>query len=83
MSRVRLAARVGDEWRALTDAERVAAKAAFATLDDNPIAGAPLLAPLRGYWTYHAANLRILYRVAGEGSSVAVLKLGRVAEERQ
>lgn len=83
MSRVRLAARVGDEWRALSEEERGAAKTAFSMLDDNPIAGAPLLAPLRGYWTYRAANLRILYRVADDGRSVAVLKLDRVAEERQ
>jgi mRNA-degrading endonuclease RelE of RelBE toxin-antitoxin system len=80
---VRLAARVGDEWRALPDTERVAAKAAISMLDDNPIAGAPLLAPLRGYWTYHAGNLRILYKIAEDGRSIAVLKLDRIAEERQ
>lgn len=83
MSRVRLAARVGDEWRALSEEERHVAKAAFSRLDDNPIAGAPLLPPLRGYWTYRMANLRVLYRVADDGGSVSVLKLDRVVEERQ
>lgn len=83
MSRVRVAARVGDEWRTLSEEERRAAKAAFSMLDDNPIAGAPLLTPLRGYWTYRAENLRIIYRVADDGRGVAVLKLDRVAEERQ
>lgn len=79
--RVRLAARVAGEWNGLTDDERVVARNALAVLDDNPIAGAPLLHPLRGYWTYRAANLRILYRIAAEGRMVAVLKIGRAPEE--
>lgn len=82
-SRLRVAARVGEEWRSLSEEERGVARAAFSALDDNPIAGAPLLAPLRGYWTYHAVNLRILYRIADEGSTVAVLKLDRMPKEQR
>lgn len=80
--RLRLAARVESDWRALTDVERDAAAVALQKIDDDPIVGAPLKEPLRGIWSYRVGNLRILYRLAPEARVAVILKIQSVEETR-
>ena len=75
--RLRIAERVEREWQLLDDAERAAARAALVTIDDDPIAGAPLFEPLRGYWSYRAGGLRIIYRIVAEARFVVILSIAR------
>jgi len=77
--RLRFAERVEDDWRALSTEERASATAALERIDEDPIVGAPLFEPLRGYWSYRAAHLRIVYRLAPEARFVVVLSIGRAA----
>jgi mRNA-degrading endonuclease RelE of RelBE toxin-antitoxin system len=77
--RLRFAERVEGDWRALSADERAAALQALEKIDEDPIAGAPLFEPLRGYWSYRAGHLRIVYRIAPEARFVVVLSIGRAA----
>ena len=77
--RLRFAERVLEDWRALSPEERAGAMAALERIDEDPIVGAPLLEPLRGYWSYRAGHLRIVYRIAPEARFVVVLSIGRAA----
>jgi hypothetical protein len=51
------------------------ARVAVERLDDDPIAGAPLMAPFDGLWVLPTDGLRLFYRIAGEGRFVVVLAL--------
>jgi mRNA-degrading endonuclease RelE of RelBE toxin-antitoxin system len=75
--RLRFAEVVETQWRALSDDERSSLMKAFEVIDEDPIAGAPLLEPLRGYWSYRAGPLRIVYRIAPEARYVVVLSLAK------
>ena len=75
--RLRLAETVEKEWAALTVAERASAMRALEAIDEDPIAGAPLLEPLRGYWSYRVDGLRIVYRIAPEARFVVILSITR------
>jgi len=77
--RLRFAERVEADWRALGDDERAAALAALEVIDEDPIIGAPLFEPLRGYWSHRAGHLRIVYRLMPEARFVVVLSIGRAA----
>ena len=77
--RLRFAERVEHDWGALSAEERASATAALERIDEDPIAGAPLFEPLRGYWSYRAGHLRIVYRIAPEARFVVVLSIGRAA----
>ena len=77
--RLRFAERILDDWRALSAEERASATAALERIDEDPIAGAPLFEPMRGYWSYRAGHLRIVYRIAPEARFVVVLSVGRAA----
>ncbi len=77
--RLRFAERVQDDWRSLSDDERAAVLAALEVIDEDPIIGAPLFEPLRGYWSHRVGHLRIVYRVAGEARVIVVLSIGRAA----
>ena len=77
--RLRCAERVLDDWRALSTEERASAMTALERIDEDPILGAPLFDPLRGYWSYRAGHLRIIYRIAPEARFVVVLSIGRAA----
>ncbi len=77
--RLRLAERVETEWLALTTEERSAALDALRMIDDDPIAGAPLYEPFRGYWSYRGNGIRVIYRVVAEARFVVILAIGRVA----
>ena len=47
-------------------------------IDEDPIIGAPLVEPLRGYWSYRADGLRIVYRIAFEARFIVILAITRV-----
>jgi mRNA-degrading endonuclease RelE of RelBE toxin-antitoxin system len=75
--RLRIAEAVEAEWQALSGDERAAARTALLAIDDDPIAGAPLFEPLRGYWSYRAGHLRIVYRIVPEARFVVILTIHR------
>jgi len=77
--RLRFAERVEADWRALSAEERTSVLAALEVIDEDPIIGAPLFEPLRGYWSHRAGHLRIVYRVAAEARFIIVLSIGRAA----
>jgi mRNA-degrading endonuclease RelE of RelBE toxin-antitoxin system len=77
--RLRFAERVEHDWRALSAEEQATALQALERIDEDPIIGAPLFEPLRGYWSYRAGHLRIVYRLAPEARFVVVLSIGRAA----
>lgn len=75
--RLRFAGPVDEEWRSLGAAEQELVRNALAAIDDDPIAGAPLLGPLKGLWSYRVEHLRIVYRVMAEARFILVLSIGR------
>jgi mRNA-degrading endonuclease RelE of RelBE toxin-antitoxin system len=77
--RLRFAERVLADWTALSADERTSVLAALEIIDEDPIIGAPLFEPLRGYWSYRAGHLRIVYRLAPEARFIVVLSIGRAA----
>ena len=77
--RLRFAERILADWRALSDDERASVIAALEIIDEDPIIGAPLFEPLRGYWSYRLGHLRIVYRLAAEARFIVVLSIGRAA----
>lgn len=78
--RLRIAESVEAQWRGLAAHEREAVRAALQHIDDDPIAGAPLFEPLRGYWSLRTAHLRLVYRIVSEARFVVILSITRVAE---
>jgi mRNA-degrading endonuclease RelE of RelBE toxin-antitoxin system len=79
--RLRIAESVEAEWQALSVDERSTARKALMSIDDDPIAGAPLYEPLRGYWSYRAGHLRIVYRIVPEARFVVILTIHRAESE--
>lgn len=77
--RLRAARTTGNDWNALAPHEKETVAEAFATIDDDPIAGAPLFEPLKGLWTHRVGHLRIVYRLVTEGRYVLVLSIARAA----
>lgn len=75
--RLRIAESVEGEWQVLSADERAAARKALMSIDDDPIVGAPLYEPLRGYWSYRAGHLRIVYRIVPEARFVVILTIHR------
>lgn len=75
--RLRFVESVEQQWKAFTDGERAQLMKAFELIDEDPILGAPLLDPLRGYWSYRAGPLRVIYRIAPEARFVVVLWMGK------
>lgn len=75
--RLRLAESVEEQWKALNAVERRNVMKALETIDENPIVGAPLLEPLRGYWSYRVHHLRIVYQIVPEARFVVVMSIGR------
>ena len=55
------------------DAMGTATSEALARIDDDPIAGAPLFAPLKGLWSYRTGPVRIVYRIDAEARVIVVL----------
>jgi mRNA-degrading endonuclease RelE of RelBE toxin-antitoxin system len=77
--RLRIAARVSTDWSALSSDEHALALAALESIDEDPIAGAPLFEPLRGLWSYRAEHLRVVYRIVAEARFVVIVSIGRAA----
>ncbi len=75
--RLRIAESVEPQWKALTDDERAALRRALEAIDENPIIGAPLFEPLRGYWSYHVDGLRVVYRIVAEARFIVILSITR------
>jgi len=63
---------------ALTDEQRATAAKALETIDEDPIIGAPLFEPLRGYWSYRSEGIRIIYRIVTEARFIVVLSISLV-----
>jgi mRNA-degrading endonuclease RelE of RelBE toxin-antitoxin system len=49
--------------------------AAFRTIENDPIAGAPLFEPLKGLWSYRTEDLRIIYKIVAEARIVVILSI--------
>ena len=75
--RLRIAESVEPQWKALSDDERAAVRKALEAIDDDPIAGAPLFDPLRGYWSFPVDGLRIVYRIVADARFVVILSIGK------
>jgi mRNA-degrading endonuclease RelE of RelBE toxin-antitoxin system len=75
--RLRIAESVEPQWKALNDAERTAIRRALEAIDEDPILGAPLFEPLRGYWSYLVDGLRIVYRIVAEARFIVILSITR------
>jgi len=80
--RLRISESVLPQWRALTDEERAKVKGVLEQIDDDPISGAPLFEPLRGYWSIRVDSLRVIYRIVAEARFVVILAIARAAEKR-
>jgi mRNA-degrading endonuclease RelE of RelBE toxin-antitoxin system len=76
--RLRFAERVEKDWRALTEEQRAVTARALETIDEDPIIGAPLFEPLRGYWSYRSEGIRIIYRIVTEARFIVVLSISLV-----
>jgi len=77
--RLRFAERVLNDWRALSPELKATGREALETLDADPIAGAPLYAPLKGLWIHRVGELRIIYIISPEARTVVVLNIGVVS----
>lgn len=79
--RLRFAERVEADWRALPSERRDTMVELLRRLDDDPLVGVPLFAPFGALWSFTSGDLRIVYRVAAEARMIAVLAIGRLAQE--
>lgn len=50
-------------------------RAAFEKIDEDPIIGAPLFDPYRGWWSYRTEQLRVIYRIVAEARFVVILSV--------
>jgi mRNA-degrading endonuclease RelE of RelBE toxin-antitoxin system len=75
--RLRFVEQTEAQWKGLSEEDRNTLKKAFELIDEDPILGAPLLEPLRGYWSYRAGALRVIYRIVAEARFVVVLWMGK------
>ena len=68
----------------LDESHRAAARLALARIEDDPISGVPLAAPVSGYWSAREGEVRVLYRLVPQSGTVVVLRLSTVkGEERR
>ena len=77
-NRLYITGRADEAWQALSDDDQNLVRRALLTIDEDPIAGAPLFEPLRGFWSYRAGALRIVYRIVAEARFVLVLSIAKV-----
>ena len=75
--RLRIAESVEPQWKTLTDDERATVRKSLEIIDEDPIIGAPLFDPLRGYWSYLTDGLRIVYRIVADARFVVILSITR------
>ncbi|MDQ6801965.1 MAG: type II toxin-antitoxin system RelE/ParE family toxin [Acidobacteriota bacterium] len=74
---MRIAESVLPQWKSLNDDERAAVRRTLEVIDEDPIIGAPLFDPLRGYWSFLVDGLRILYRIVADARFVVILSITR------
>ncbi|HVR43801.1 MAG TPA: hypothetical protein VMS56_10200 [Thermoanaerobaculia bacterium] len=74
--RIVIAASAGRSWEALDEGQRREAIGRLEHVAAEPIAGAPLLEPLRGLWSLRAGGLRVVYRVTPEARAIGIVYLG-------
>ena len=77
--RLRLTESVEAQWKLMNETEQVAVMRVLELIDEDPIAGAPLLDPMRGYWSFRSGPMRIVYKIMPEARLVAVLDIGFIA----
>lgn len=77
---VRLATRASGALEGLSGADRESSTRALERIAENPIAGAPLFDPLRGFWVVRAGGIRLVYRVSRDGSMAGVVLIDRAEE---
>ena len=75
--RLRIVESVQQQWTELSADERAAVRKALEAIDDDPIVGAPLFDPLRGYWSFPVDGLRIVYRIVADARFVVILSISR------
>jgi mRNA-degrading endonuclease RelE of RelBE toxin-antitoxin system len=75
--RLRIAESVLPQWNALTAEEKAAVRRTLEVIDEDPIIGAPLFDPLKGYWSFLVDGLRILYRIVADARFVVILSITR------
>jgi mRNA-degrading endonuclease RelE of RelBE toxin-antitoxin system len=75
--RLRIAESVLPQWKALTVEEKSAVRRTLEVIDEDPIIGAPLFDPLRGYWSFLVDGLRILYRIVADARFVVIVSITR------
>lgn len=80
--RLRLLEEVESDWRLLSAELRSAARIALEKIDDDPIVGAPLFDPFRGWWSYRSGRLRVIYTIAHEARFVVVARISDAGEEK-
>jgi mRNA-degrading endonuclease RelE of RelBE toxin-antitoxin system len=73
--RLRLVESVEEQWKGLAPDDRKRVRDALERIDEDPISGAPLFEPLKGYWSYRTARLRIVYRIAAEARFILILSI--------
>ncbi|HEY0590595.1 MAG TPA: hypothetical protein VGF40_02415 [Thermoanaerobaculia bacterium] len=78
---VRVAKEAATALKALSGSDRDAAFRALGVIAGNPIVGAPLFEPLRGFWVLREGRVRIVYRVSRDGSMAGVVLVDVVEEE--
>jgi mRNA-degrading endonuclease RelE of RelBE toxin-antitoxin system len=76
--RIHITNRADAAWQQLDETERKTVHDALVIIDEDPIAGAPLFAPLRGYWSYRIGALRIVYRIVAEARFVLIVSIAKV-----
>ena len=79
--RLRIAESVAGGWNTFDPSERELAWSALERIDDDPISGVPLDAPVKGYWSLRAGAIRVVYRLVPESGRVIVLRISRVGEK--
>lgn len=78
--RIQIAPRAARGWSSLDRDQREQAHAILSSLDENPIAGAPLLGALRGYWSMRRGPVRVVYRIAPQARAVGVVLIAPAPE---
>lgn len=73
--RIRIPDSVAPAIAAMTDDEKERLRAALQFIDDDPIAGAPLLNPFRGLWCLRAGPLRLIYKIVADARFVVILSI--------
>lgn len=56
-------------------------RATLARLAEDPISGAPLFEPLRGFWSVREGVLRLVYRIEPEARRIVVVAISIVEEK--